>query len=56
MLTPKFDLRYEAYPMEALCKADRKQERLYLQAIEDTKNVLYDYNNWDIEQSLAVLK
>lgn len=49
-------LRYEAYPMEALCKADRKQERLYLQAIEDTKNVLYDYNNWDIEQSLAVLK
>lgn len=49
-------LRHEAYPMEALCKADRKQERKYLQAIEDTKNVLYDYNNWDIEQSLAVLK
>lgn len=49
-------LKHEAYPMEALCKADRKQERLYLQAIEDTKNVLYDYNNWDIEQSLAVLK
>ena len=49
-------LRHEAYPMEALCKADRKQERLYLQAVEDTKNVLYDYNNWDIEQSLAVLK
>lgn len=49
-------LKYEAYPMEALCKADRKQERLYLQAIEDTKNVLYDYNNWDIEKSLEVLK
>ena len=49
-------LRYEAYPMEALCKADRKQERLYLRAIEDTKNVLYDYNNWDVERSLAVLK
>ena len=49
-------LRYEAYPMEALCKADRKQERKYLQAIEDAKKVAVDYYNWDIESSLESLK
>jgi hypothetical protein len=49
-------LRYEAYPMEALCKADRKQERLYQQAVEDAKKVTVDYYNWDIESSLESLK
>lgn len=49
-------LRHEAYPMEALCKADRKQDRLYKKALEASKKVLYDYNNWDIEKSLEVLK
>lgn len=49
-------LRHEAYPMEALCKADRKQERKYLQAIEDAKKVTVDYYNWDIESSLENLK
>ena len=49
-------LRHEAYPMEALCKADRKQERKYLQAIEDAKKVTVDYYNWDIESSLESLK
>lgn len=49
-------LRHEAYPMEALCKADRKQERLYQQAIEDAKKVTVDYYNWDIESSLESLK
>ena len=49
-------LKHEDYPMEALCKADRKQERKYLQAVEASKKVLYDYNNWDVEQSLTVLK
>lgn len=42
--------------MEALCKADRKQDRLYNKALEASKKVLYDYNNWDVERSLAVLK
>ena len=49
-------LKHEDYPMEALCKADRKQDRLYKQAVEASKKVLYDYNNWDVETSLAVLK
>lgn len=49
-------LKHEAYPMEALCKADRKQERKYLQAIEDAKKVTVDYYNWDIESSLESLK
>lgn len=49
-------LRHEDYPMEALCKADRKQDRLYKKALEASKKVLYDYNNWDIEKSLEVLK
>jgi len=49
-------LKHEAYPMEALCAADRKQDRLYNKAVEASKKVLYDYNNWDVERSLAVLK
>lgn len=49
-------LRHEDYPMEALCAADRKQDRLYNKALEASKKVLYDYNNWDIEKSLEVLK
>lgn len=49
-------LKHEDYPMEALCAADRKQDRLYNKAVEASKKVLYDYNNWDVEQSLAVLK
>ena len=49
-------LKHEVYPMEALCKADRKQDRLYNKAVEASKKVLYDYNNWDVERSLAVLK
>ena len=52
----RYKLMHENYPMEALCKADRKQEKKYLQAIEDAKKVVYDYNNWDVEQSLEVLK
>lgn len=52
----RYKLMHEGYPMEALCKADRKQEKKYLQAIEDAKKVVYDYNNWDVEQSLEVLK
>jgi len=49
-------LKREKYPMEELCKADRKQERKYLQAIEDAKKVVVDYYNWDIESSLETLK
>ncbi len=49
-------LKHEEYPMEALCKADRKQDRLYNKALEASKKVLYDYNNWDVERSLEVLK
>lgn len=49
-------LKHEDYPMEALCKADRKQERKYLQAVEDAKKVTVDYYNWDIESSLESLK
>lgn len=49
-------LKHEDYPMEALCKADRKQDRLYKQALEASKKVIYDYNNWDVEKSLDVLK
>lgn len=49
-------LKHEDYPMEALCKADRRQDRLYKQALEASKKVLYDYHNWDIEKSLDVLK
>ena len=49
-------LKHEEYPMEALCKADRKQDRLYNKALEASKKVIYDYNNWDVERSLEVLK
>lgn len=52
----RYKLKHEDYPMEALCKADRKQDRLYKQAVEASKKVLYDYHNWDVEKSLAVLK
>lgn len=49
-------LKYEEYPMEALCKADRKQDRLYKQAFEASKKIIVDYHNWDVERSLDVLK
>ena len=49
-------LKHEAYPMEALTKADYRQDKKYKAALEASKKVLYDFNNWDVEQSLAVLK
>lgn len=49
-------LKHETYPMEALTKADYLQDKKYKQALEMSKKVLYDYNNWDVEQSLDVLK
>ena len=52
----RYKLMHEAYPMEALCKADRRQEKKYLQAVEDAKKVTVDYYNWDIESSLESLK
>ena len=52
----RYKLKREAYPMEALTKADYRQDKKYKDALEASKKVLYDFNNWDVEQSLAVLK
>lgn len=49
-------LKREDYPMEALTKADYLQDKKYKAALEMSKKVLYDYNNWDVERSLEVLK
>jgi hypothetical protein len=52
----RYKLKREAYPMEALTKADYLQDKKYKAALEMSKKVLYDYNNWDVERSLEVLK
>lgn len=52
----RYKLKREAYPMEALTKADYLQDKKYKAALEASKKVLYDYNNWDVERSLEVLK
>lgn len=52
----RYKLKHEAYPMEALTKADYLQDKKYKAALEMSKKVIYDYNNWDVENSLEVLK
>ena len=52
----RYKLKREAYPMEALTKADYLQDKKYKAALEMSKKVLYDYHNWDVERSLEVLK
>lgn len=52
----RYKLKHEDYPMEALTKADYLQDKKYKAALEASKKVIYDYNNWDVERSLEVLK
>lgn len=50
-----YRLRSEPYPETELAKANLKQEKIYRQAVEDSRKALTDYHNWETEKALANL-
>ena len=52
----RYKLQCEPYPAEELEKKDRIQQKKYLKAVEMSKKLLADYNNWEIESAVAHLE